>query len=222
MCLKSKKCELIDIENLSKNTILPFYDWIQIELDKFNESLVEFYKGNKNYSLKILKSIDSEKLREYAQMHAQSSGRKRMFMLNKKPEKSIPIEDRDPIRGPSLLEDKVFIRDNYQCRYCNIKLYNKKEIDRIIKDLGQDYFSKKEKPSKRHGILHFIIPVADHLYPWCRGGETSLKNLITSCGPCNYGKNNFSVEELEISNPLENIYKNKFWDGGFSLKIKPE
>ena len=142
MCLKSKKCELIDIENLSKNTILPFYDWIQIELDKFNESLVEFYKGNKNYSLKILKSIDSEKLREYAQMHAQSSGRKRMFMLNKKPEKSIPIEDRDLIRGPSLLEDKVFIRDNYQCRYCNIKLYNKKEIDRIIKDLGQDYFSK--------------------------------------------------------------------------------
>lgn len=31
---------------------------------------------------------------------------------------------------------------------------------------------------------------ADHVYPESKGGETSLANLITSCGHCNHKKHN--------------------------------
>jgi 5-methylcytosine-specific restriction protein A len=35
----------------------------------------------------------------------------------------------------------------------------------------------------RKGPFH-----ADHVYPESRGGETSVNNLVTSCGHCNHSK----------------------------------
>lgn len=31
---------------------------------------------------------------------------------------------------------------------------------------------------------------ADHVYPVSKGGETTISNLVTSCGPCNIKKSN--------------------------------
>ena len=43
--------------------------------------------------------------------------------------------------------------------------------------------------------------VADHVFPWSLGGATSLDNLVTSCGGCNYDKEHWTLEQLGIEDP---------------------
>jgi hypothetical protein len=35
------------------------------------------------------------------------------------------------------------------------------------------------------------------------GGRTDESNLVTSCWSCNYGKANYTVEQIGISNPFK-------------------
>jgi len=66
-------------------------------------------------------------------------------------------------RDPSLrLRWAVLKRDRFTCRACG------------------------SSPANVPGLeLH-----VDHIVPWSRGGETTLKNLQTLCEPCNLGKSN--------------------------------
>ena len=61
-------------------------------------------------------------------------------------------------------------------------------------------------------------PVADHVVPWNLGGRTSLDNLVSSCATCNYGKDGYTLEEIQITNPFHRKVINSDWKG-FSDKI---
>jgi len=56
-------------------------------------------------------------------------------------------------------------------------------------------------------------PVADHVEPWSRGGATDLNNLVTSCWPCNFGKMEYTVEELGITDPRSRPSVSDGWYG---------
>jgi len=66
-------------------------------------------------------------------------------------------------RDPSLrLRFKVMLRDNFTCQQCGAS------------------------PAKQLGVeLH-----VDHIFPWSKGGDTTLENLQTLCSNCNLGKSN--------------------------------
>ncbi len=68
-------------------------------------------------------------------------------------------------RDPSLrLRFKVMLRDNFTCRQCGAS------------------------PAKQLGVeLH-----VDHVFPWSKGGETTIDNLQTLCSNCNLGKSNLT------------------------------
>ena len=68
-------------------------------------------------------------------------------------------------RDPSLrLRFKVMLRDNFTCQHCGAS------------------------PAKQLGVeLH-----VDHIFPWSKGGETTLENLQTLCSNCNLGKSNIT------------------------------
>jgi hypothetical protein len=51
----------------------------------------------------------------------------------------------------------------------------------------------------KEGPLH-----ADHVYPWSKGGETSIENLVTACRSCN-GKKSNKVGMW----PIEKVYVRK-------------
>jgi 5-methylcytosine-specific restriction endonuclease McrA len=53
----------------------------------------------------------------------------------------------------------------------------------------------------------------DHVTPHSSGGENTLENLIVTCAACNYGKNNFTLEELGLIDPREFPPVQSQWDG---------
>lgn len=71
------------------------------------------------------------------------------------------INYRNTKRTPSMsLRFEVLKRDNFKCCYCGAS------------------------PAKNVAVeLH-----VDHIYPWSKGGETTLNNLQTLCSKCNVGK----------------------------------
>lgn len=65
------------------------------------------------------------------------------------------------------LRFRVFVRDSFLCVYCG------------------------------NGAKHGAILHADHVIPRSKGGETSLKNLVTACMDCNLGKSNHELPVRE-------------------------
>ena len=56
-------------------------------------------------------------------------------------------------------------------------------------------------------------PVADHVVPWNKGGQTNLQNLVTSCASCNYGKDGYTLEQLGLDNPFDSDPVMSNWIG---------
>jgi 5-methylcytosine-specific restriction endonuclease McrA len=171
-------------------------------VEEFKKAVNHFVEGNRELTITHINNICNEKLTYWFIEHGQMSGRHRKIItkLNRQP--SIPIEHRDPVRSPSKLQNQVFERDNYTCRYCGIQLVSQDFLKKFMKCLDYNQFQKGRTNIEQHAIVHFMWPVADHVIPWNLGGRTSLDNLVTACATCNYGKDGYTLEELQITNPL--------------------
>lgn len=63
--------------------------------------------------------------------------------------------------------------------------------NRQISEREKKYVLKRDKYACRYcgtkkGPFEF-----DHVYPYVKGGETSINNIVTSCGPCNRRKHDY-------------------------------
>jgi 5-methylcytosine-specific restriction endonuclease McrA len=197
----------------SKESPLPKPEWMNYEVDLFIKAVEAFIAGNKNLCLEIIGQIRTAEITEWYIEHGQMSGRHRKLQLNIPPPETIDIDLRDPIRSPAKLQKQVFERDSYHCRYCGGKLISQEFLKTSIKRLNSPLFSRGETNLNTHGIIHLTWPVADHVIPWNKGGRTSLDNLVSSCAPCNYGKDGYTIEQLGLIDPLTRPAKISDWDG---------
>jgi 5-methylcytosine-specific restriction endonuclease McrA len=215
MCRGKNICSELgtDSNTWSKESPLPKPEWMNNEVDLFIRAVEAFKAGNKNLCLEIIGQIRTKEITEWYIEHGQMSGRHRKLQLNIPPPETIDIDLRDPVRSPAKLQKQVFERDSYHCRYCGGKLISQEFLKTFIKRLNSPLFSRGETNLNTHGIIHLTWPVADHVIPWNKGGRTSLDNLVSSCAPCNYGKDGYTIEQLGMDDPFERIAKNSSWDG---------
>jgi len=220
MCRGKNICSELgtDSNTWSKESPLPKPEWMNKEIDLFIRAVDAFKAGNKNLCLEIIGQIRTAEITEWYIEHGQMSGRQRKLQLNIPPPETIDIDLRDPVRSPAKLQKQVFERDSYHCRYCGGKLISQEFLKTFIKRLNSPLFSRGETNLNTHGIIHLTWPVADHVIPWNKGGRTSLDNLVSSCAPCNYGKDGYTIEQLGLIDPFTRPAKISDWDG-FNNKI---
>jgi len=96
-------------------------------------------------------------------------------------------------------------RDNYRCRYCEQPVLPVEFFRKFSKLVGPEEFQFKGKNAEIHGIRLVFGATADHVVPWADGGPTSSSNLVTACWPCNFGKYDFSLEELGMTDPRDRL-----------------
>jgi 5-methylcytosine-specific restriction endonuclease McrA len=220
MCRGKNICSELETDSntWSKESTLPKPEWMNNEVDLFIKAVEAFKAGNKNLCLEIIGQIRTAEITEWYIEHGQMSGRHRKLQLNIPPPETIDIDLRDPVRSPAKLQKQVFERDSYHCRYCGGKLISQEFLKTFIKRLNSPLFSRGETNLNTHGIIHLTWPVADHVIPWNKGGRTSLDNLVSSCAPCNYGKDGYTIEQLGLIDPFTRPAKISDWDG-FNTKI---
>jgi hypothetical protein len=105
-----------------------------------------------------------------------------------------------PPDGP--LARQVYERDSYRCSYCQNRLLAIPALEWLEAAVGRAYFRTKGSGNAvKSGAAMVLRPVADHVFPASRGGQPDMDNLVTSCWPCNFGKNEFTCGDLGIADP---------------------
>jgi 5-methylcytosine-specific restriction endonuclease McrA len=55
----------------------------------------------------------------------------------------------------------------------------------------------------KHFGLATLTASIDHVQPFKRGGSNEPGNLVTACGPCQLGRNQWLLSEVEIADPRD-------------------
>lgn len=116
-------------------------------------------------------------------------------------------------RMPSAaLTRRVFSRDGCRCRFCE---------SRVIVRQARIAFTKAcpgaarwgRTNNEKHFGLSTLAASIDHVVPFRRGGTNEEVNLVTACGPCQFGRNQWTLEEVEIEDPRKHRPLVDDWDG---------
>lgn len=203
MCQKSNYCKLLgeDPSKWSVNAPLPPPEEFKrvFEIVTMTQAMIEakdFIKARV-----LLQNELENSCRNWFIEHAQMSGTLRSKILgifkNEKFGGAL-----DPNKSFSDLEESIYKRDGYTCRYCGLRLMSNRELSKIERAVGKDFFQTRGNNQTRHGFIFVLRATVDHVLPHNRGGSTSLNNLVTSCWSCNYGKGKFTLEEIGLASPF--------------------
>lgn len=177
-----------------------------------------------------------EQFKKWYIMHGKMSGNFRAHGISAKIRKPISLIDSGKINDK--LFNTILERDCYRCQYCGCLLIIRdiwKNLARLSLSFGNGHIvilnqAKRVKDEDVSGLVFATWPYVDHVLAHKRGGATVRENLVAACFACNFGKNNFTCEELGIKNPLEESSKkgelvlndNSKWDGLKSYLSKLE
>lgn len=183
----------------SKTAPLPKPTWITDSFQVFSESLELIREGKLNEASSLLKKAPDLEMREWFSVHAQNTGTWRSKALGIPSPASVgPL---DPVKAFGKFETSVFARDNFRCLYCNSNVLPKKAFKQANAALGAEALPLGRANATRSGFYLIFVATLDHVLPWSLGGRTDETNLVTCCWSCNYGKANFTVEQLGLNDP---------------------
>lgn len=132
--------------------------------------------------------------------------------MEAKGSEEVPVTTRFPRNPTAAARREVIARDRWRCRVCGVRVADKGAIKRLVEAFP---WETRWRPPERqkHQTLRLIWGVLDHVMPWARGGSSLAENLILACNPCNYGRMNFTFEEVGIAHPFSRPAVVDEWDG---------
>ncbi len=107
---------------------------------------------------------------------------------------------------------EIFERDGWRCRFCSCRVVSKearRAIDRVLPGV----INWPSRNVGRHAAFFALEASADHLLPHKRGGTNDASNVVCACQCCQYGRNNWTIEEVGISDPFLRPPIVDGWDG---------
>ena len=127
---------------------------------------------------------------------------------------TVSKEFRDPDRNIApAVRIAVLQRDGYRCRYCGIPVVHadiRKLAHRLYPDaVPWDQFD----PAKEHAGFACLWLQFDHVVPHSHGGRSSADNVVISCALCNYGKDKYTLRQLDVADPRLTPPISSAWDG---------
>ena len=126
----------------------------------------------------------------------------------------IPKPDRDPDRiiAPAI-KAEVLRRDGYRCRYCGIPVVPA-EVRKLAHQLYPNAVPwRNSAVSEQHAAFQCLWLQYDHVEPHSHGGRSSLENVVISCALCNYGKDRYTLRQLDLEDPRLHPPIPTDWDG---------
>ena len=217
MCRKSKLCSELSAnpEEWNKLCPIPYPSFFDEAIEKFSEAVKELSLGRKKESLKALRESKSHAVGHFYIEHGKQSAYFRVTNWQKIKNDNLLAKRPNPSpRNPSAaVTREVFQRDSYRCRYCELRIITKEVFIEYSRIVGSQVFSIEREETKRNGLTLGLRGVADHVVPHSLGGRTEVENLVTSCYSCNFGKDEYKLDQLKIENPFSSHPKDDGWRG---------
>jgi 5-methylcytosine-specific restriction endonuclease McrA len=211
MCKDNLPCSLIgaDASTWPKDSLLKVPVWLTESILQFKNSLDLYLAKDFTEMSQSIDSLRSEEIREFYSKHAIWAFKTRAS------DKPIESKTLQKLRMPSLrVRNEVFMRDGYVCQYCTLPVVNTRVFHEFSKSVGTEKFSSEKSDTKANGIVLGFSATIDHVDPFSSGGDSDLNNLVTTCWGCNFGKLNYSIDNLGINDPRNFPKKVNFtWNG---------
>jgi hypothetical protein len=118
-------------------------------------------------------------------------------------------------RMPSAAAQRAAIqRDGFYCRFCGIPVVATPTRARIA-CAYPDALRWGSRNAEQHAAFQCMWLQFDHIVPHARGGDSGLSNIVITCAPCNYGRANWTLEEVGLLDPraAEPPPRPMAWDG---------
>jgi hypothetical protein len=123
-------------------------------------------------------------------------------------------------RMPSVLQKKeLHERDGYHCRFCCIPVI-RAETRKLLHTLYPASVLWGRSNASQHAAFQCLWAQYDHVIPHSSGGTNDLANLIVTCAACNFGKMEYTLEELGLLDPRDYEPIKSQWDGLERLNIR--
>ena len=178
-------------------------EWIKGSFELLVDAITYASAGKVDLARSILKDSRDLEMRTWYHVHAQNIAQWRFDTFKvKSPEPVLPL---DPVTRFSKFESKLFARDDYKCRYCSDHVIPKKVFKKAQSLIGSADLPLGSTNLTKSGFYSIFVATLDHVIPWSLGGRTDESNLVTSCWSCNYGKANFTVEQIGVKNPFNSM-----------------
>ena len=182
-----RRCLLQPIPELSLATKL---------LDTAADMLVQ---GNMQLAAELITQADAPEIMEYA-IRIVGKMSEEVHRQIKRP-KCLPKSERHPVRMPSHKAQKsIFANDGWRCRFCRSKVISREARLILVNHFpSETHWGAKE--FERHSALYAMAASLDHVKPHGRGGENKIENFVTACYCCQFGRGEWTLEEVELEDP---------------------
>lgn len=127
--------------------------------------------------------------------------------------KDMSKEHRVKERMPTTSEKtQLLLRDGYHCRFCGMPVI-RREIREFIKKIYPEVLQWGKQNIDQHAAFQAMWVQYDHILPHSRGGNNDLDNMIITCSACNYGRMQYTLEEVGLVDPRTREPIRSTWDG---------
>jgi len=96
-------------------------------------------------------------------------------------------------------QQKIFERDGWHCRCCGVPVVCSRARARLSARHGAVRWGKRN--AERHAGIFALMASLDHALPRSRGGGNEPSNLLTACWPCQFGRMDWTYEEVQMADP---------------------
>ena len=129
--------------------------------------------------------------------------------------------ERSAQRMPSSSAERaIYVRDGWRCRYCGTRVMDRGMRARLHRCLP-DVARWGARNADKHTALAALSASLDHIVPHSRGGTNDEANLVTACNACQFGRGQWTLEEVGFFDPREYPPVLDEWDGLMRLSRLP-
>ena len=139
---------------------------------------------------------------------------------------TMPRDERPTPRMPTTATRQLVLeRDGYHCRFCGMPVIASETRKAIMSAYGEDVLPWGSTFETCHAAFQCLWLQFDHILPNARGGTSDADNIAITCAPCNYGRMNFSLNEVGVSHPLASERPVRWagydgWDGLQAFNVR--
>ncbi len=183
----------------------------EIAAQLLSKAANEMLSGNLPQAEKLIHEADIDALGAYALLLTgpTNSDVHSVREIANGPARGIKLGPRMP---PKSVERELYSRDGYRCRFCGVKGVVP-EVRQLLTKEFPDAARWGGSRATEHHAFQVMLLSPDHVLPYTRGGSSGIENLVAACYPCQFGRNEFTLEEVGISDPRERPPIVDGWDG---------
>jgi 5-methylcytosine-specific restriction endonuclease McrA len=130
-------------------------------------------------------------------------------------------DERVKARMPSTDEKRrLHRRDGFHCRFCGLPVI-RSAVRAKIASVYPDELRWGRTNLTQHAAFQAMWAQYDHVVPHARGGSNDLDNLVVTCAACNFGRMNYLLAEVGLSDPRSREPIRSNWDGLERFAVDP-